>query len=505
MVRVLAWLFRSVFPFDSDVLSAVELRRAKKILIMFAQTELLSELRRAAESGKGRFRKLAPILDRGIWRVGSRMQLVPFTIDAQLPALIPYKHRITSLIMRKAHEFAHTGQDGTVSRFRALGFWTVRCGHLAKSIKEQCVPCRKTSGDVIQQPMGGIPTDRLVTPYAWGYCQLDLFGPFKCRGDVNPRTSKKTWGLIIEDVNSGAVYLDIVQDYSCTAVLQTLRRFGSLRGWPGVICSDPGSQLESAGGKLERWWAAMEKGLLTFSSTKNFKWELSPADSPWRQGKAERRISIIKRLIGLSVGDSRVTPLELQTILMEIANICNERPIGLSKPRADGSYTIVTPNQLLLGRSLNILPDDTEITESLPVASRYRILNHVTTNFWQRWSREVSPGLVVRQKWHRSSRNVKEGDVVMICDSSKLKSKYKLGVVDTAKTSTDGYVRSAIVRYSLVQKAPSGADRVSTQHVTRSVQRLVMILPVEEQEHPVLVKDNEVSVECVKASAQGEQ
>ena len=107
----------------------------------------------------------------------------------------------------------------------------------------------------------------------------------------------------------------------------------------------------------------------------------------------------------------------------------------------------------------------------------------------------MSPGLVVRQKWHRSSRNIKEGDVVMVCDSSKLKSKYKLAIVDTANTSDDGHVRSAVLRYSLIQKAPGGGDRISTIHVTRSVQRLVMILPVEEQEHPLSVKDDEVSVE----------
>ena len=56
---------------------------------------------------------------------------------------------------------------------------------------------------------------------------------------------------MIEDVNSGAVYLDIVQDYSTQAILMTLRRFGAIHGWPGVISSDPGSQLEAASGKLE--------------------------------------------------------------------------------------------------------------------------------------------------------------------------------------------------------------------------------------------------------------
>ena len=50
------------------------------------------------------------------------------------------------------------------------------------------------------------------------------------------------WDL--SNVNSGAVYLDVVDDYSAHAVIMTLSRFGNIRGWPGVISSDPGSQLQ---------------------------------------------------------------------------------------------------------------------------------------------------------------------------------------------------------------------------------------------------------------------
>lgn len=114
----------------------------------------------------------------------------------------------------------------------------------------------------------------------------------------------------------------------------------------------------------------MGDSLRTYGSSKNFKWEISPPDSPWRQGKAERLIATVKKSVNLSVGDTHVTPVELQTILMEVANICNERPIGLSKPREDGTYSIISPNQLLLGRSTNVLPDDTELIEDLPMKAR---------------------------------------------------------------------------------------------------------------------------------------
>ena len=499
-VRVLAWILRFT---DSrwfrllhvKPLNVSELKRARTLLIKFAQRELITELQRAVKTGKGKFKKLAPVEDEhGIWRAGSRMRVVPFTIDAQLPALLPLNHRVTLLVMRCAHEHSHLAQDGTAARFRAIGFWTNRCGHLAKRVYEKCVTCRKLNRKVLQQQMGEIPEERLTEPYAWGFCQMDLFGPFLCRSDVNSRASKKTWGMVVEDVNSGAVHIDVVQDYSAQAVILSLRRFGALRGWPGVISSDPGSQLESAGGKLEEWWTKIGDSLLTFASTKNFKWNISPANSPWRQGKVERKIAIVKRLITASIGETRITPMELQTVFFEIGNICNERPIGSAAPRDDGSYALITPNQLLLGRSVNILPDDTRMAEELPMSARYRIVHHVTTQFWKRWSVEVSPSLVVRQKWHVKTRNVSVGDIVMVCDKGALKAKYKIGIVDEVSTSRDGSVRSAMIRYALVKNDHSRLIRIN-----RSVQRLVLLLPIEEQSTPLAVEDDDVCCRVVKA------
>ena len=241
----------------------------------------------------------------------------------------------------------------------------------------------------------------------------------------------------------------------------------------------------------------MQETLSTFAGSKDFVWEISPADSPWRQGKAERRIAVVKRLIKLSVGDTRLSPVELQTSLMEIANICNERPIGLSKPRDDGTYVVLTPNQLLTGRSGNFLPDDSHVVDNLPIAARYRQINHVTTTFWNKWSVLVCPGLVLRQKWHQKSRNLKVGDLVMISDSSKVKAKYKLGIVDGVNFSDDGFVRSAIIRY---YNRKGIAEKWTSEQVVRSVQRLTLILPVEEQDASVMVKDYDYHVQVCCAA-----
>ena len=89
------------------------------------------------------------------------------------------------------------------------------------------------------------------------------------------------------------------------------------------------------------------------------------------------------------------------------------------------------------------------------------------------------------------------GDVVMVCDSSKIKAKYKLAMVEEVTVGSDGRVRSGVLKYTLVQSC--GGTRVV--RVRRSVQRLVLVLPIEEQSKPVEVVSEETSlVDQVKAS-----
>ena len=92
------------------------------------------------------------MLDNGVWRVGARVKNeVPFTQDSKMPVLLPPKHHLTLLAMVESHRFAHAGQDGTLSRFRISGYWTVGAGRIAKRVKNGCVPCRKVQGKTLLQ------------------------------------------------------------------------------------------------------------------------------------------------------------------------------------------------------------------------------------------------------------------------------------------------------------------------------------------------------------------
>ena len=102
--------------------------------------------------------------------------------------------------MAEAHNKAHVGVEATMVQFRTNGFCTVRAGQLAKRLKSKCVKCRYLDRPLMSQRMGQRKMEFLESPKVWQQVEIDLHGPFNCRGDRNPRTTVKIWGAVIQDV-----------------------------------------------------------------------------------------------------------------------------------------------------------------------------------------------------------------------------------------------------------------------------------------------------------------
>ena len=86
-----------------------------------------------------------------------------------------------------------------------------------------------------------------------------------------------------------------------------------------------------------------------------FQWEFTTADAPWQNGVSEALVKSVKRAIAAAIHESILTFSELQTVLFEIANLINERPIG-RHPTSPDDGTYLCPNDLLLGRSTARVP-----------------------------------------------------------------------------------------------------------------------------------------------------
>ena len=106
--------------------------------------------------------------------------------------------------------------------------------------------------------------------------------------------------------------------------------------------------------------------------------------------------------------------------------------------------------------------------------------------WWEEWTRSYFPTLVPRTKWKSSSRNVQDGDIALLRYTTKYTApSYRLCRVVGVKTGEDGQVRSCEVAMRPRRKGEDQEARYQQKKLatlTVGVQRIVVILPMEEQE-----------------------
>lgn len=218
------------------------------------------------------------------------------------------------------------------------------------------------------------------------------------------------------------------------------RRFVSIRGYPSSMYSDRGPQFVSADKGIREMFGQLDlSNIHRFGRDKGMEWVFTKSsDAPWQNDISEALIRSVKRALNVSIGESKLSFAGLQTVLFEVANLLNERPIGL-KPGSDvnaGSY--LCPNELLLGRASNNHAPVGAWLES-DTSKRMVCLSNIVTAFWRKWQRDFFPSLVVQQKWHTAKRNVEKGDLVLVQDSNSVRGVWKLAQVDAAKLGVMGW------------------------------------------------------------------
>ncbi|XP_063615645.1 uncharacterized protein LOC134788746 [Penaeus indicus] len=394
--------------------------------------------------------------------------------------LLPRKHLFTILYISHLHNIDHAGVDVTLSKLQTK-FWVPSARKVIRAVKRKCVTCRRLDYKVEGQCMGQVATERITPCPAFYHTATDIFGPFQIRDNVKKRTTGKAYGVIFNCMVTRAVYIDVVDGYDTHSFLKTFRRFTAVHGYPATVHSDLGSQLVSASKELQiaiNNWNMSD--ISEFGTKGGLKWIFNrSADAAWQNGVSESLIKSVKRSLAMIIGSTLMTYSGLQTIFFEIANLMNERPIGL-KPGMDlelGTY--LCPNDLLLGRASNHAPCG-PWKDSFNTKRRLDYIQNVVNTFWRKWQRDYFPTLIVRQKWHTDKRNLQSGDIVLIQDSNTVKGKWKMGQVVKVEKGRDTKVRDVSIRYK-VQKPGKEYKGQSDTIIRRSVHKLVVLLPVEEQ------------------------
>ena len=164
------------------------------------------------------------------------------------------------------------------------------------------------------------------------------------------------------------------------------------------------------------------------------------------------------------IGEQVLTPFELYTCLLDIANLVNQRPTGrISNDPDDGAY--LCPNDMLLGRATAEVPQGPFKHTKNP-RHRVEFVQKIVDSFWRRWSRDVFPALVPRKKWRVENRSIQPDDIVTMADNNAIRGKWTVGRIIKVYPGSDGRVRNVRVK-------------TATGEYNRPVTKIAVIYPVE--------------------------
>lgn len=179
-------------------------------------------------------------------------------------------------------------------------------------------------------------------------------------------------------------------------------------------------------------------------------WRFIPRKAPWYGGFWKRLIGLTKSCLEKVLGKAHINLLMLQTMVVEIEAILNDRPLTYVSSDIDDPQPL-TPSHLLYGRKIVTLPhelitdelEDPDYGDTSEIRQRAKIQAHLLGNFRTRWRHEYLTSL---HEFHKASGNnsqqVRVGDVVLVHDEGP-RVNWRLAVVKNLMTGGDSLVQAA--------------------------------------------------------------
>ena len=322
---------------------------------------------------------------------------------------------------------------------------------------------------------------------------MDLFGPITIRDDCvkkGPRVNKKVWGVVYTCTLTRGVYIDIAVDYSTESILHTIRRLLASKGNVKLIFSDSGSQLRGADTEMKDWRYGWNKEeLVQFGASQSLEWRFVMSNSQHQNGAAEVMVKLIKgamKTLMKALGNTVLSLNELNTLLLEVANLMNERPIG-TKPIESTDPVYLSPNSLYLGRCSDRISSGPFQCKSMYEESakgfrnRFSLVQSITDQFWKMWQKLYFPSLIIQQKWHTEKRNLQIGDVCLLKDSNAVRGEWRICRVSSVFPDKHEVVRNVEVKVVPAQTGCSDYKPVKPNYLKRHVSNLIVLVPAEDQ------------------------
>ena len=423
-----------------------DIRAAERTLITYVQSRyFLEEIEDlGAKRNVKRDSKLVslnPIIENGLIRMQGRRQS---TDPKHYPMIIPQSDHLSTLIIRHIHEaHGHVGREQVLAIVRKK-YWILRGPSAVKRVLKGCITCKRLHGPLLRQQMAPLLEEQMTPnkpPFT--YVGIDYFGPLLVK---TQDTTTKRYGCLFTCLATRAVHLEVANTLTADSFLAAFQRFVSRRGMPEVVHSDNGRNLVSGDRELKRCLSDWNHSKIGRHMVKReIEWHFNPPSASHMGGLWERLLRSTRTILKSLIKEQLLNDEQLLTLMTETENILNSRPITHVSRDPDDPLPL-TPNMLLMMKSETHIPYRICENENSPTRKLWRQIQYLVNVFWRRWVREYLPTLQRRQKWQRSTRDLRVGDVVLLAHEKVSRGQWPLGVVEDVKTGRDGHVRSCVVK-----------------------------------------------------------
>ena len=359
------------------------------------------------------------------------------------------------LIIRATHNAqGHMGVNQVLACTREK-FWFLGGRQAVKSELKLCIRCRRVQSQPVAQQMAPLREEQLAAQKPpFSYVAIDFFGPLKVKVK---RSHEKRYGLIISCLTLRAVHIEVTHSLSTDSFLCALMRFISRRGKPEKIFSDQGGSFIAGDKELRQEIENFNQVKINKCMTqRHIEWHFNTPHSSHKNGAAERMIRTVRKILNSVINMQLLNDEQLVTVVAEAEKVLNDRPLSYVSDDVK-SLDVLTPSKLLLLRSNRCMPAGVFNKNENVAVRTWRQSQHLANVFWKRFINEYMLTLQVRSKWQRSSRNIREGDIVLVRVPNISRGQWPLGRVVEVSKGRDGLVRSLKVRThtSLLARPPT--------------------------------------------------
>ena len=417
----------------------------------------------AAVSKQSRLKRLNVFIDRdGILRCRGRLSATTLPYETKYPFVLPSKSKLTFSILLWAHNGRFTHANVNTCQAYLNNFCHILdVRQRIKWVIKTCKECNVFNAILLEQRMGPLPESRYdMNPGIFCRVGCDLAGPIMTSSARFPRSKKKVkvWLVIFTDQVSRFTWCTWVESLSAEALLTAILRVYNLYGPFKEVYCDQGSNLIRADIELKNFFNkdsqkfTEPERLETLAAKKDIKFVFSPAGSSWRSGFVEAYVQLVKQCLKKVFGKQIISDANLTLQLDIISGYLNDRPISTvyaeNEPTDPSHY--LTPRMLLLGKSSTLNFFDLEQgAKTMTVASRWKQRLHLFQKWQILFKRNYLLHMRSLDKWLTGKKDIKEGEICLLHDSSPLVRRMNypmVRIVKLYKHGADGKVRTCDVR-----------------------------------------------------------